>query len=82
VAGFWGLAFLRSECVPLLFVDTRTTGVCRFDVNVCPRISFNGLLRKVLSGGLSKGDGVKQEAGELTSLDRSLNTQEFRCPGS
>jgi len=79
VAG-WGLAFLGGDCAPPLLIDT--AGVYRFYINVCPRISFNGLLRKFLSGGLSKGDGVGQEAGGLTSLDRSLNTQGFRRPGS
>jgi len=76
VVGFQDLVPLRGERVLVRAIDSVTIRKSLFEMKLRPIIFFDGLLRKVLS---SKGGGVQQETGELTSLDRSLNTSRFRC---
>ena len=65
---------LRGECILARVIGSGTIRKSLSEINLCPRIFLDGLLRRVLSERLSKGGGVLQEIGELTSLDRSLNT--------
>jgi hypothetical protein len=77
VVRFQGLAYLRDRCVSSRVIDSGTTREFWFQINLRLITFFDGLLRRILSERSS--NGIRQETGELTSLDKSLNTSRFRC---
>lgn len=74
-AGFRVLAPLGDFRVPPEGVNPWATR--GFDANVDLGVPLHGSVRIVRSRQPSENAGIGQEPVELTSLDRSLNTQEF-----
>ena len=57
---FQDLASLRSDCVLARVIGGGIIRKFRFEINLRPRVFFDGLLRRILSERTSKGDGVQQ----------------------
>lgn len=82
VAGFQVLTSLRDFRAPPGGINPWATRVCGFHASVDSSIPLRGSVRIVHSRRPSENAGIGQEVAELTSLDKSLNTQEFFRPGA